>query len=241
MISIHPLKEGPFTIGFDKIFYPFDPKTEELTDRPRGSLLVDVQPFVIVCDNDIILLDTGLGFKDNDGKYHIEHSLKEQGFETHQITKILFSHLHKDHAGGLKPELFPNATLYVYENELKYAEEIGFPSYYPDELKFLHDYDKVVFLNGKEGVINDRISWMHTNGHSPEHIVFKIQSEEGIIFYGGDEAPTYHQLKYRYVAKYDFDGRKAAELREQWAAQGKKENWTFLFYHDVKSPIVKVQ
>jgi len=29
------------------------------------------------------------------------------------------------------------------------------------------------------------------------------------------------------------------ELRQQWWQQGEKENWTFLFYHDIKTPVWK--
>jgi len=27
------------------------------------------------------------------------------------------------------------------------------------------------------------------------------------------------------------------ELRQQWWQQGEAENWTFLFYHDINTPI----
>jgi hypothetical protein len=43
-------------------------------------------------------------------------------------------------------------------------------------------------------------------------------------------------MRHRFVAKYDFDGRRAMELRQQWWSQGEQEGWTFLFYHDVKNP-----
>jgi hypothetical protein len=66
--------------------------------------------------------------------------------------------------------------------------------------------------------------------------VFWIKENNEIIFFGGDETPQLNQLKNRFVAKYDFDGKKAMELRQQWWQQGEQENWTFLFYHDVKNP-----
>jgi hypothetical protein len=44
-------------------------------------------------------------------------------------------------------------------------------------------------------------------------------------------------MKHRFVAKYDFNGKKAMELRQEWWETGKKEDWTFLFYHDIKTPI----
>jgi len=40
----------------------------------------------------------------------------------------------------------------------------------------------------------------------------------------------------RFVAKYDHDGKRAMELRQRWWELGKQEKWTFLFYHDIKSP-----
>ena len=48
------------------------------------------------------------------------------------------------------------------------------------------------------------------------------------IFFGGDEAPQLKQMKIKYVAKYDYDGKKAMALREQYAEQGRKEGWQFL-------------
>jgi hypothetical protein len=29
------------------------------------------------------------------------------------------------------------------------------------------------------------------------------------------------------------------QLRQQWWEQGEKEGWTFLFYHDIKTPVYK--
>jgi len=49
------------------------------------------------------------------------------------------------------------------------------------------------------------------------------------------------QMKSRFVAKYDFDGKKCMELRQQWWQQGQQENWTFLFYHDIKTPVFRFE
>ena len=42
--------------------------------RPVGSLLVEIQPFVIVTGKDVILLDTGLGYNNAGGKFQL-HAL----------------------------------------------------------------------------------------------------------------------------------------------------------------------
>ena len=78
-----------------------------------------------------------------------------------------------------------------------------------------------------------------SGGHSPFHQVFWIEENEEIVFYGGDVAPQLQQMKNRFIAKYDFDGKRSMELRQQWKEQGEREKWTFLFYHDIKSPVFK--
>jgi hypothetical protein len=63
-MRIYPLSEGSFSIDSTKVFIPFE---GDIQNRPPGSILVQVQPFVVVTENDIILLDTGLGYFNNQG------------------------------------------------------------------------------------------------------------------------------------------------------------------------------
>src|SRR4051812_2555670 len=101
MAKIFPLSEGVFTVGHDKQFVPFNLKEDELNDRPPGSLLVEVQPFLVVTAEDVIVLDTGLGFTNDQGELQIHANLRQHGYEPSAVTKVLLSHLHKDHAGCL--------------------------------------------------------------------------------------------------------------------------------------------
>jgi len=103
----------------------------------------------------------------------------------------------------------------------------------------LKSSDKVVMLDNL-GVIDDYISYEVTAAHSPYHQVFWIKDEERTIFFGADDAPQLQQMKSRFVAKYDFDGKKSMELRMKWWEQGTDEHWTFLFYHDIKSPMISL-
>lgn len=64
-MKIIPLSEGSFTIDHTKIFLPFEPAKDDLQQRPRGSLLVEIQPFLVETKKDLILLDTGLGFSEH--------------------------------------------------------------------------------------------------------------------------------------------------------------------------------
>ena len=244
IMYIIPISEGTFTVDKTKRFVPFNEHADELQERAAGSLLVEIQPFVITTAKDILLLDTGLGFKRND-ELQIYHNLKANGIEPSSITKVLLTHLHKDHAGGIIERTdgqasrlcFEHAQYYVQERELDFAFEKGFPSYITEELQPLQHSSRVTLLKDNGGVIDDYISYELTGAHSMYHQVFKIRTENKIIFFGGDDAPQLQQMRHRFVAKYDYNGKKAMELRKTWWEQGQREKWSFLFYHDTKNPI----
>lgn len=242
-MKIIPLSEGTFTVDKTKHFIPFDNSSDDLQARASGSLLVEIQPFVIKTSKDILLLDTGLGFKDDNGQMQLHKNLIEAGIDPVSITKVLVSHLHKDHAGGISENKdhnklsFPEATYYIQERELNFAFEKGFPSFIPEELEALKNAANVVLLKEDEGDIDGYIHYKLTSAHSPFHQVFWIKENDEIIFFGADDAPQLQQMKHRFVAKYDHDGKKAMELRREWWEKGKNERWKFLFYHDIKTPI----
>jgi glyoxylase-like metal-dependent hydrolase (beta-lactamase superfamily II) len=243
-MKIIPLSEGAFTVGKTKKFIPFNKGQDDLQDRETGSLLVEVQPFVLVTTGDIILLDAGLGFE-NKGVLQLHRNLMEAGIEPSKVTKVLMSHLHKDHAGGIsklndatrkRALAFPSAQYYIQKQELEFAFEKGFPSYLTEELECLKNNPQVVLLEGN-GVIGGYIKYELTGAHCPYHQVFWIVESGEKVFFGGDVAPQLQQMKSRFVAKYDYDGKKCMELRRQWWQQGHEEKWSFLFYHDIGTPI----
>ena len=245
LMKIIPLSEGAFTIDNTKLFVPFDKEKDDLQQRAKGSLLVEVQPFAIVTKNDILLIDTGLGFTNKDGVLQLHQNLMDNGIDPGDVTKVLLSHLHKDHSGGVSKEdkvlghkhlSFPKATYYVNKNEFAYATEKGSPSYTPHEFQLLGEAGNVVFTEGN-GNIDGYIHYEVTGAHCPYHQVFRIEEDDEKIFFGADVAPQLQQMKSRFIAKYDYDGKKCMELRQQWWEQGQKEGWTFLFYHDIKTPM----
>jgi len=242
-MQIIPLSEGAFTIDKTKIFVPFEVEQDDLQKRSIGSLLVEVQPFVIISKNDILLIDTGLGFTKNN-QLQIHQNLLAAGIAPERVTKVLISHLHKDHAGGISKQdklgnyhlAFENAIYYVQKKEYEFALETGFPSFMTEELAVLENNVQVQWLDG-DGLIDNYIEYQTTAAHSPYHQIFWIRENNEIIFFGADDAPQVQQMKTKFVAKYDFDGKKCMQLRQQWWDEGYTNNWKFLFYHDIKTPV----
>jgi glyoxylase-like metal-dependent hydrolase (beta-lactamase superfamily II) len=241
-MKIMPLSEGSFTVDQSKNFVPFQPDKDDLQQRTKGSLLVEIQPFAVITSRDILLLDTGLGFADDKHYLQIHKNLASHSISASDVTRVLLSHLHKDHSGGIarpgKKELsFENATYYINRQEWDLAFQKG-PSYITEDFIALKGSKQLQFTEGR-GWIDNYIQYEMTGAHSPFHQVFLIEDNGEKIFFGGDVAPQLQQMKNRFKAKYDYDGSKAMELRQEWWKLGEKEKWTFLFYHDIKYPVYK--
>ncbi|MBL7734528.1 MAG: MBL fold metallo-hydrolase [Chitinophagaceae bacterium] len=243
-MKIIPLSEGAFTVDKTKSFVPFNIGSDQLSDRPVGSLLVEVQPFLVITDQDVLLLDTGLGFVNDDGLMQLHQLIMDAGINPSEVTKVLMSHLHKDHSGGIGLKnregsvgalAFPNADYYVQQKEFELAMS-GEGSYKKEDIACLQGSEKLKLIDGN-GSISGYIHYEVTAGHSPYHQVFWIAAGDKKIFFGGDDAPQLSQMRKRYIAKYDYDGRKCMELRQQWWETGQQEGWSFLFYHDIKMPV----
>lgn len=240
IMKIIPLSEGLFTVDQTKRFIPFQHDKDDLQQRNKGSLLVEIQPFAIVTSKDIIVLDTGLGF-DTNGEMQIHATLASHNISPGQVTKVLMSHLHKDHSGGIalpgkNQPGFGNAVYYINRKEWEFAFEKGYPSYITEDFTCLKGNEHLQFLDDS-GTIDGYIDYKVTGGHCPFHQVFWINEHNEKIFFGGDVAPQLQQMKNRFKAKYDYDGARSMELRKEWWERGETEHWTFLFYHDIKVPV----
>lgn len=239
------LHEGSYSVDVSKKFLPFDPSAHHTKDRP-ASLFIYVQPFIIQTRNDLIVIDAGLGFKDEAGRFILHENITRAGYDPADVSLVLMSHLHFDHAGGLVyPEgsnvqiSFPNAEYIIQRGEWENAYGKPSKSYRTEIFDVLQRSGTVHFVEGS-GKFNDQISYELTGGHCEHHQVFFIREDGETIFYGGDVLPEPEQLLRKFMAKYDFDGRRSMELREEYGKRAADEDWTCLFYHAKSTAIAKV-
>lgn len=244
LMQIIPLSEGAFTVDASKKFIPFDLEQDQLQQRNRGSLLVEIQPFVIKTVDEILLLDTGLGSRDAQGQMQLYSNLRQHQIHPGDVTRVIMSHLHKDHASGLINPFtgqfaFENALCHIQQQEWEEALQPGSSSYDSGLLEPLRDSRQLVLEAELEGEIAPGISYKVTAAHSRFHRVIWVREGDETAFFGADDAPQRSQMRTRLAAKYDYDGKKAMQLREQWMEEGR--DWQFLFYHDIKTPVFRVK
>ena len=235
-MKVFALHEGSYSVDASKKFIPFDPAIQNPKDRP-GSLFIYVQPFLIKTDTSLIVVDTGLGYSNENGELMIHHNIRKAGFDPADVTLVLMSHLHYDHSGGMvinrndKLELaFPNADYIVQRSEWELAYSQPSRSYRIEIFDVLQRSGNLRFVEGS-GRLTNEVSFELSGGHSEFHQVFLIENNDESYFFGGDEMPEPEQLLRKFMAKYDFDARKAMELRNEYGKRAAKENWVCLFYH----------
>ena len=240
-MSVIALTLGNYTVNKSKKFSLIDSSVAE----PGAK--VAIQPFLVTTEKDLILLDAGINLNQGEVPPICQH-LKDENIEPDQVTKVLVSHLHKDHIDGLGYFLdgkfigsFPNATIYLQRRELEFAlTQTGNPSYRIEMLQQLAELLNVVLLDDDQGNIADEITYHVSGGHTPFHQIFWVKEKGETIFYGADNLPQQNYLKYPLAFKNDFDGRKALEERTKWEEEGKQQKWKVLLYHDLENPILQL-
>lgn len=142
-----------------------------LIKHPKGNILFDTGQALSAAgtsvDGDYIPVMT-----END---HVSAQLAKAGLKTTDISHIVLSHLHSDHAGGI--EAFSQTTCYIQENELKYANNHGTRDKYPLKWRL---------LNGRQQKYHDifgdgSIQIIFTPGHSPRHQSLLLKLTQGMI------------------------------------------------------------
>lgn len=235
-MQVFTLYEGSYSVDASKKFVPFDPETDDPKSRP-ASLFIHIQPFLVQMKNSLVLFDTGLGYSNDRGQLFLHEHIKAAGFDPDDIDLVLMSHLHFDHSGGMihhfgnQMELsFPHANYVIQRGEWESAFTNTSSSYKTEIFDFLQRNAQLTFVEGS-GKLTEEISFELTGAHTPFHQVYLLDDGTDKVFFGGDVLPEPEELLRKFIAKYDFDGRKAMELREEFGKRAAAENWNCLFYH----------
>ena len=232
----------------------------------RNRIPLGMRCLLIEHPDALILIDTGAGNKETEkfygiygiengpvggvGPTQLESALAEAGFSPADVTMVINSHLHFDHAGGNTRRgedggvalSFPNARYVVRRGEWDWAHstnERTAASY------FAHNFDPVHAAGRAELVDADvellrGISLRRTPGHTPHHQGILIESESERMFYLADLAPTTSHVPLPWIMGYDVEPLVTLETKRALWAEAAAEAWTVVFEHDAANAFGRV-
>lgn len=172
----------------------------------QGQVTIPVPTFLIEHDRGLLLYDTGLvpdAADDPEGVYgpalahmnlsfrpeqRVDRQLERYGFSTRDVTHVVLSHAHIDHAGGLY--LFSKAMLFAGEGDLPYAFWPPSPAlrapYRLADLQATMGFNWNL-LPGDHDVFGDgAVRILATPGHTPGHLSLLVRTVEGHLLLTGD-------------------------------------------------------
>ncbi len=207
-----------------------------------------------------ILVETGIGEKWNERetaiyginrKRRFADSLFEiAGCRPEEITIVVNTHLHFDHAGGntilnLNGEpvpQFPNARYLVSKRELIHAEdphERDRASYIPANWKPLISAGRLEPIDDKYEVVPG-LSVETVRGHSETMQTVRLDRGGRTLYGFADLIPTHHHVPMAWIAGFDLYPVETLEFKKRILPQASREDWICLFYHDIEMPLWKI-
>jgi glyoxylase-like metal-dependent hydrolase (beta-lactamase superfamily II) len=229
----------------------------------RNRIPLAMRCLLVEHDAGLLLVDAGAGNKENDkfrdiyglenvgahGPTTLEDSLALLGHQPADITTVLNTHLHFDHAGGntwIAPDdaerrvqlAFPNAEYVVHRNEIEWAQRVNErtqASYTPRNFMPVLEAGRFRLLDGLVNTVAPGIGTIVTPGHIPWHMAVLIESEGEALLFPGDTIPTAHHLPLPWIMGYDVEPLRTMESKRELYTRGTREGWRVVFEHDAET------
>ncbi len=256
--KVEQLSEGKFEVFDDGHINRLSANVQEKKGKNRNSIfapsnsaIVGINPVLVSNGDEHIIIDPGLGWGLDTGSDYtdvsnIRTNLQIFNLAPANITHVILTHLHYDHAAGSSYSgensailpTFPNATYHLHEKEWKYAltqtdteqKEKG-AGYYLDDFYRLIADQKVNLINENMYEVLSGVSILWTGGHTPGHQIVRLGRKNNYAYYLGDLLPSEHHLNHYGLHQMDVDPVQAKKKKVQLLRQAHKEQAVMLFYH----------
>ena len=208
-----------------------------------------------------ILIETGIGDKWNakqQSMYGIDRvrPLSETLFErtgasADEITIVVNTHLHFDHAGGntkRDPEdnlvaSFPNARYFVSRAELEHADgptERDRASYLPENWRPLVESRQLEAKDSDYEVVPG-LTMQTVAGHNRSMQCWRLERDGKTMFGFADLVPMRAHVRLPWIMGYDLYPVETLDAKKRLIPQAASENWICMFYHDPVEPLCRLQ
>ena len=207
-----------------------------------------------------ILIETGIGVKwpaKQTSLYAIERERPlgetlrmRTGVTPDEITIVINTHLHFDHAGGnttlnhtgTAVPSFSNARYFVSRAEIEHAEspsERDRASYLPDNWIPLRESGQLEAKDADYEVIPGLRMETHA-GHNRSMQCWRLDAGGKTLFGFSDLVPMRAHVPSAWIMGYDLYPVETLEAKKKLLPQAARENWLCLFYHDPDEPLCRI-
>jgi glyoxylase-like metal-dependent hydrolase (beta-lactamase superfamily II) len=260
--TIHAVETGLFSLDGGAMFgvvpWVFWSKTNPPDERQRIRLAA--RCWLIQGNGKTILVDNGNGNKWSDKLkdiYRLDNSnadlfssLDRNGVRREDVTDVILTHLHFDHAGGstihengkLVPT-FPNARYYVQKAHWELSQhptEKDRASFMSDDFLPLMER-KVLELVEGEFEIFPGIELLVCNGHTDAQQLPKISDGKTTMLFCCDLVPTTSHVPLPYIMAYDVRPLVTLEEKKRILPRAFEEGWILFLEHDPETQAITLK
>jgi glyoxylase-like metal-dependent hydrolase (beta-lactamase superfamily II) len=222
----------------------------------RNRILLGMRCLLVEHPSGLVLIDTGSGNKEDakftdiygienagaNGRTALEDGLAQLGVQAEDVSFVINTHLHFDHAGGntyvdpagaLHPS-FPKAKYFVQGGEYDYAthtNERTAASYFARNYVPLYESGQLELIEGDREILAG-VRSLVTPGHTPHHQSLVIESDGQTALYLGDLVPTHAHLPLAWIMGYDVEPLVTLESKRRVLRRAADDAWTLIFEHD---------
>lgn len=226
----------------------------------QNRVLLNMNCLFVETENERVLIETGIGDKlspKQEAMYGVtrKRSLRESlhavtGITAEEITIVINTHLHFDHAGGntsvngsgqIVPT-FANARYFVSRGEYEHAtnpHERDRASYLPENWQPLEESGQLE-LKPEDYEVVPGLSMQTIAGHSRTMQCARLDRGGKTLFGFADLVPTRAHVPYAWIMGYDLYPVETLEAKKRLLPQAAREGWWCLFYHDAEVPLCRV-
>jgi glyoxylase-like metal-dependent hydrolase (beta-lactamase superfamily II) len=180
-----------------------------------------------------------------------EESLRAiAGVSSSEITIVINTHLHFDHAGGnttadssgkAVPQ-FPHARYFVSHAEFEHAEAPGErdrASYFPENWRPVKENGQLELKPASYEVVPG-LTMETYPGHNRAMQCWRLEQGGQTMFGFADLVPTRAHVSPAWVMGYDLYPVETVEAKKRLLPQAAREGWACLFYHDPEQPLGRI-
>lgn len=178
----------------------------------------------------------------SDSYLGVARGLAAWGLSLEDITDVILTHLHFDHAGGATTErdghlvpTFPNARYYIQKANLETARHPNLrekASYFAANFEPLAEAGVLTVLDGPIENLLPGISVQLTHGHTVGQQIVKVSDGRDTLVYCGDLIPTSTHVRLPWVMGYDLEPLKLIEEKRTLLTPAAQGHWYLFFEHD---------